>query len=88
MCELYDDGHAMMHCCDFVECEIHYYTIAQAYTIDYCPLKALDILIAPKDQVTDRVSRINEWVPRNGSIRKYIQLVCDATELGQYLANK
>ena len=78
----------MMHCCDYVECEIHYYTIAQAYTIDYYSLKALDNLVVPKDRVTDRVSRINVWMPSNGLLLKYSRLVCDATRLGQYLVNE
>ena len=38
---------------------IHTCTLAQAYTIDYYLLKVLDNLVAPNDQVTDRVSRIN-----------------------------
>ena len=40
--------------------------------IDYYPLKALDNLMAPKDWVIDRVSRINMWMPSNGSLAKYI----------------
>ena len=40
--ELYDDGYGVMKCYDYVGHEIHYFTIAQTYTIDYCPLKALD----------------------------------------------
>ena len=56
--------------------------------IDYCLLKALDNLVTPKDRVTDRVSRINVWMPSNGSLLKYSQLVCDASELGQYLVNE
>ena len=27
---------------DYVKYEIHYFIVAQAHTIDYCPLKALD----------------------------------------------
>ena len=42
------------------------------------PVESLKQLVAPKDQVTDRVSRINVWMPSNGSLLKYSHLVCDA----------
>ena len=56
--------------------------------IDYFMLKALDNLEAPKDRVTDRVSRINVWMSSNGSLLKYSLLVCDTSELDQYLVNE
>ena len=63
-------------------------TPVKAYTIDYWPLKALDNLVAPKDRVTDRVSRIKVWMPNNGLLLKYSRLVYDAKRLGQHLVNE
>ena len=74
--------------CDNVMYVIHTFTPAQAYMIGYCLLKALDNLVAPKDQVTNTVSRINVWMPNNRLLLKYSRLLCDARRLGQYLVNE
>ena len=51
-------------------------------------VESLRQLVTPKNQVTDRVSRINMWMLSNGSLLKYSRIVCDASELGQYLVNE